>query len=917
MSSDDNNTATMVEYDALFYKRSTHSKVHKSKGVSKLDGILTIHLQQQTVSLRCCCEEEEADDDDDDDDDDDESNEDDDDKKMTWKERRKKTSQAGPRGVVYTGKLQGDLMVSDIKQDTTIILGTFDVEVGSRRRSQAASDPKGRSLAAKKTALVSVKPKTTTGLSSIKSRGGILPTKRKPIAQPTTTFKRPPPQLTSLKRPPPQPRKVTPHPESPTTTQTKFPTKVRGKQVLHRTTDNIVVAANKTTIQQPHAAVAKVHHQQSRWTQPSSAAAAAHTTVLPHIPLPVSLRQVLRPHQVEGVDFLWKAFMTNTTTDGSNNNHGGAILADEMGLGKTLMSIAVLAAWHRTEREHSHVVVCPSSLVRNWESEFDKWLGKASRPNRVVIRTGGEEGLQKIRAFASNQSQTRAHRVGQVLIVSYDLFRMHTQVVQQAVDGAIGLLLVDEGHRLKNTSGSQTMTALESLQARSRLLISASPVQNNLSEFYSLVEFVRPGLLGSLSSFRKEFERPIAAANRKNATPADRELADRQSRVLEALTRNTILRRLQSEVLANVLPPRTEILLFCKLSNDQQRFYQSLTTDRLKHLSGPGSFSDALETLTELRKLCTHPSLLKNTPPEQSIPGNISSSGKLAVLSLLLNEIQTSACDDKVVIVSNFTSALSLIEELILKPNNMSYLRLDGSVNAQNRQTLVDTFTRTSASVSFCFLLSAKAGGCGLNLVGANKLVMFDPDWNPATDLQAMGRIYRTGQTRPTTIYRLFSTGTLEEIIYQRQLQKGALASVTVDGLEDGKASFSPEELKECMTLKTNTESDTKDKMGKVWPDFASALQAKEEDIDKATKRACESDLLTFVHFVDEDTSQKRSSGTALSSLNDTVADGEYASDTSEEEFVETGHKKRRGFASKTTVLDDSPGSEDEEMEFS
>lgn len=411
-----------------------------------------------------------------------------------------------------------------------------------------------------------------------------------------------------------------------------------------------------------------------------------------------------------------------------------------MGLGKTLMSIAVVAAWHRTQRSHSHIVVCPSSLVGNWESEFDKWIGKASQPKRMAIRTGGAEGLQRVRAFAGNQSQKKSHRVGQVLIISYDFFRMHANVIQQAVDGGIGLLLVDEGHKLKNTSGSLTMTALESIQTEARLLITATPVQNNLKEYYTLVQFVRPGLLGDLATFRKEFERPIAAANRKNASRADRDLATRQSRELEALTKSTILRRLQSEVLGSVLPPRTEVLLFCQLSTEQRKLYQSITAQRSKNLAGPSSMSDALEILTSLRKLCTHPSLLHNAevPKSPGSSSNVEASGKLAVLSILLRQIRETSDDDKVVIVSNFTSALTLIEELILKPLDLSYLRLDGSVTAQNRQALVDTFNRTSASRSFCFLLSAKAGGCGLNLVGANKLIMMDADYNPSTDVQAM-----------------------------------------------------------------------------------------------------------------------------------------------------------------------------------
>jgi hypothetical protein len=180
------------------------------------------------------------------------------------------------------------------------------------------------------------------------------------------------------------------------------------------------------------------------------------------------------------------------------------------------------------------------------------------------------------------------------------------------------------------------------------------------------------------------------------------------------------------------------------------------------------------------------------------------------------------------VIVSNFTSVLSIIESSILEPRKFSYLRLDGNTAAQNRQSLVDTFNRTTTQHSFCFLLSAKAGGCGLNLVGANRLVMFDNDWNPSTDIQSMGRVYRTGQTKPCFIYRLFTSGTLEEVIYQRQRQKSALSELTVDG--DGRqcskssslTKFSKEELKDCFTLK-DCACDTKLKLGKRWPEYTGA----------------------------------------------------------------------------------------------
>jgi superfamily II DNA or RNA helicase len=332
--------------------------------------------------------------------------------------------------------------------------------------------------------------------------------------------------------------------------------------------------------------------------------------------------------------------------------------------------------------------------------------------------------------------------------------------------------------------------------------------------------------------------------------------------------------------------------MFCRLSQEQVQSYRVQTQERQNKLSDHSVVTDALEILTGLRKLCTHPALCKAEANKEISEFDIEASGKLRVLSALLRELRASDSDNKVVIVSNFTSALSLIEELILKPNNLSYLRLDGSVSAQNRQSLVDSFNRTTASRSFCFLLSAKAGGCGLNLVGANRLVMFDPDWNPATDLQAMGRIYRTGQKRATTIYRLLSTGTVEEIMYQRQLQKGALASVTVDGHQGQKASFSSEELKECMTLKTDTNCDTKDKIGDSWPKYEGSDQLAELVYDEATLQVAKTEMLTFVHSVDKDTAESQNKLLQQTLQDDEKQADEDDSSASSEECTGESHGK-------------------------
>jgi DNA repair and recombination RAD54-like protein len=370
------------------------------------------------------------------------------------------------------------------------------------------------------------------------------------------------------------------------------------------------------------------------------------------------------------------------------------------------------------------VVVCPSSLVTNWANEFDKWLGLASQPKRVVIHKGGEEGLQQIRAYTQKMKHQLMHQPGQVLIVSYELFRRNSDEFVFPDNVSVGLLVVDEGHRLKNTSGSLTLEALESLPSDARMCITATPIQNNLCEFYKLANFCCPGILGAdVASFRKNYERPIAAANQKNASPDILAAGLAKSRELETVSKTFMLRRLQKDVLKTMLPPRTEALLFCRPSALQRQLYRSLTS----HAVTDGNTADALTTLTALRKICSHPFLHDTTNNDRDSDAttdlSVTLSGKLVVLDALLEQIRKEACSDKVVIVSNFTQALSIIESLILQPRKLSYLRLDGST--QNRQVLVDTFNRTSPESNFCLLLSSKAGGCGLNIAGANRLVMF------------------------------------------------------------------------------------------------------------------------------------------------------------------------------------------------
>ncbi|KAL9179549.1 hypothetical protein ACHAXT_008839 [Thalassiosira profunda] len=645
------------------------------------------------------------------------------------------------------------------------------------------------------------------------------------------------------------------------------------------------------------------------------------------INVPASVRNVLRPHQREGVAFLWncvtgaspglqraaaRAAEASGSFDEMDDEEDiggrkgavakgeaprGAVLADEMGLGKTLMTIATIFAYYRRRRDRRFVVVCPSSLVSNWAKEFDKWLGKASQPKRVVVRNGAEkEGLRNLKSFVPlkpNQSE--------VLILSYELFRMHVKVIKNAKN--IGLLVVDEGHRLKNTSGSQILTALNSVDAEARILITGTPIQNNLSEFYNVANFAVPGVLGDLPSFRRVYERPMSAASQKNASNAQKQKGRQQSKALDAITSTFVLRRLQKDVLKSLLPPRMELLLFCKPTDRQCELYRGIANRASKSIGSIGGVDDCnnpLMLLTEVRKLCTHPALLN----EREAAEDASMSGKLVVLGNLLDSIRRHNPTDKVVIISNFTSALTVIEQSILRKKGLSFVRLDGSTDNKSRGALVDSFNNGSVDHSFAFLLSSKAGGCGLNLIGANRLVMVDADWNPATDQQAMARIYRQGQTKPCWVYRLFTTGTVDEVIYQRQIQKGNLAELANDGGKrkrgDGSASFSKEELRDCFTLKEGCTCDTKRKLGNKWSAYNGVSSLHSQGcMDEPLLSLCGSETLTFVRVMDEHEEPATAEGDA----------GDEESSSSDDMLSESDSER--------SFVDDEAEEDDEEEEES
>ncbi|SMR54070.1 unnamed protein product [Zymoseptoria tritici ST99CH_1E4] len=544
-------------------------------------------------------------------------------------------------------------------------------------------------------------------------------------------------------------------------------------------------------------------------------------TERPKVPVVIDprLAKVLRPHQVEGVKFMYRC-----TTGLIDANAEGCIMADEMGLGKTLQCITLMWTLLKQSPDAGKstiqkcVIACPSSLVRNWANELVKWLGPdAINPFAVDGKASKEELTQQMRSWASatGRAVTRP-----VLIVSYETLRLYVDELRTP----IGLMLCDEGHRLKNGE-SQTFEALNRLNVSKRVILSGTPIQNDLSEYFALLTFANPGYLGTRQEFRKKFEIPILRGRDASGTEADQQKGNERLKELLELVNKFIIRR-TNDILSKYLPVKYEHVVFCNLAPFQLDLYNYFIKSPEIQSLLRGKGSQPLKAIGLLKKLCNHPDLL-NLPddlpgceshfPEDFVPKDARGrdrdvkpwySGKMQVLDRMLARIRHDT-NDKIVLISNYTQTLDVFEKLC---RNRSYgcLRLDGTMAVNKRQKLVDKFNNPDGE-EFVFLLSSKAGGCGLNLIGANRLVLFDPDWNPAADQQALARVWRDGQKKDCFVYRFIATGTIEEKIFQRQSHKQSLSSCVVDSAEDVERHFSLDSLRELFQYRPNTTSDTHD----------------------------------------------------------------------------------------------------------
>ncbi|KAF5302011.1 hypothetical protein FQA39_LY10481 [Lamprigera yunnana] len=486
----------------------------------------------------------------------------------------------------------------------------------------------------------------------------------------------------------------------------------------------------------------------------------------------------LYSYQQEGVK--WLLGLHQQTT--------GGLLGDEMGLGKTVQVIVFLAAVQNSHYISCHgrykglgptLIVVPATIIYQWVKHFHDWTPEI----RVAVlhQSGNFTGTPRKLVQDINKGNG-------VLLTTYSGILKHKDLL---FDFNWHYFILDEGHKIRN-SGSKVSVAVKQLHTPHRLMLTGSPMQNNLQELWSLFDFVVPGKLGSLPTFMEHFATPIMNGGYSNATPIQEATALSTATALKELIYAHLLRRSKDEVKEYIfLPHKSEQVLFCSMTDEQRDLYKGyLMGEHVGMILGRGGKnyfsenrmrSNMLVAITTLRKICNHPDIYAEAADDYSKEtednseqkyGFYKRSGKMIVVSALLKIWKK---QKHRVLLFTQSRAMIIIFEAFLMQQGYKYLKMDGNTSITARQPLINKFNEDSSYD--VFLLTTKVGGLGVNLTGANRVIIYDPDWNPATDTQARERAWRIGQEKQVTIYRLLSGGTIEEKIYQRQVWKQLLSN--------------------------------------------------------------------------------------------------------------------------------------------
>ncbi|CCW66257.1 unnamed protein product [Phytomonas sp. Hart1] len=465
---------------------------------------------------------------------------------------------------------------------------------------------------------------------------------------------------------------------------------------------------------------------------------------------PSYIRGTLRPYQIEGVNWLLGLFSRGVN----------GILADEMGLGKTFQTIAMLGYLKFTVGlPGPHVVVCPKSVMGNWYREFRHWC-----PALSVYKFHASSDLRPI-LIKSHFSPPEKLRYDVVVTT----FEMVLEEIRTFKKIHWQYLIVDEAHKIKNEEG-RAHALLNSLETSHRLIITGTPLQNNLKELWSLLHFLSPRLFEISDTLHEWFD---SASGHQ-----DKEVMSNMHKILAPL----MIRRVKAEVNTGI-PPKKEIYVSCKLTKKQREWYIHVLAKDSEALNRTSSNTTYLNSvLMSLRKVINHPYLMdggEEGPPFITDEKLVKASGKMLILDKLLHRLKGDVeGKHKVLIFSQFTSMLNILEDYC-NMRGFRYCRIDGNTSSYDRDSYMATFNSPNGE-SFIFLLSTRAGGLGINLQAANHVIIYDSDWNPQMDLQAQDRAHRIGQTRSVRVYRFVTDGTIEERIYRRALKKLYLNALVV-----------------------------------------------------------------------------------------------------------------------------------------
>ena len=521
--------------------------------------------------------------------------------------------------------------------------------------------------------------------------------------------------------------------------------------------------------------------------------------------IPGDVYPSLFDYQKNGVKWLWELYSRQV----------GGILGDEMGLGKTIQIIAFLAGLHYSKKlTKPIIVVAPATVMKQWVNEFHTWwpplrvsilhtsgsgmidIGRESREEEQLTSATPRSNDQKPLTKAQMSAKKIVDRVvqeGHILVTTYSGLQTYAKLL---IPMHWEYAVLDEGHKIRNPNATITLYCKNLLTAN-RIILSGTPMQNNLEELWSLFDFVFPSRLGTLVNFRQQFEIPIRQGGYANASNLQVQTAGKCAEILKDTISEYLLQRFKADV-ASDLPKKSEQVLFCKLTKFQRDAYETfLSSEELKAIMN--GKRQILYGVDILRKICNHPDLQEHRSLSIKIGydyGNGAKSGKMQVVKALLGLWKVQG--HKTLLFAQHRIMLDILEKFIRSMGGFNCRRMDGTTPIQARQGLVDEFNNNPNA--HVFLLTTKVGGLGVNLTGADRVIIYDPDWNPSTDVQARERAWRLGQKREVKIYRLMTAGTIEEKIYHRQLFKQFLINKI---LRDPKQrhAFQMKDLHDLFTL--------------------------------------------------------------------------------------------------------------------